>query len=84
MKYKCKGRVLRAGCTPQPATSFDNRSCRERNPQCEGECISYVKCQWCGNEKRSLSYLEEVGTDNKFQICDDCERKIQDQIDYGR
>lgn len=84
MKYKYLGRVLRAGCTPQPRTAFDDRSCRERNPDCKGECVSYVKCQWCGEMKRSLNYLEEVEIEYRFSICDDCERKIIDEIDYGR
>lgn len=85
MKYKFLGTVLKAGCTPQPLSSLtDNRTCRERNPECEGECISYVTCSWCGKEKRTLSGLKDMKTGLTFELCEECKENIKDEIDYVR
>lgn len=84
MKYKYEGTVLRAGCTPQPTTPFDNRSCRERNPNCKYECSPKVKCSWCGKERRMLCGLKDIETGLMFELCEECKEKIKDEIDYGR
>ena len=84
MKYKYEGIVLRAGCTPQPTTPFDNRTCRQRNPECEGECVSYVVCSWCGKERKILTGLRDIETGLTFELCEECKEKIKDEIDHSR
>lgn len=78
MKYEYVGTILKAGCTPQPTTIFDNRSCRERNPNCQWECRPTVTCDICGKQKRTLNGLKEIETGKTIKACDDCRKELED------